>query len=257
MVVGVDVAQVVDEACAHQEHLVGGEKGDDSEGCDVSDVAVADLLFDLMHNLRPEDNIPCRKPVEQSLGVDGVEEEGAEQLVVAGGQDSHELSERPGPRGIDDVMDLEHDTEVLVDNTIVLFDVVHLSMEVEGKNISVLSSELGWNKRKLGGDLLIGIKTDDHTEAGAEGDVVVWSIDMSRVEDLIRSILDGMRGGHVHLVHPIQNLNLPVGSEVVLVQVRDGRAVGNPVECILGGLLQALLRGSIGLGSLVPPVGRG
>ena len=82
--------------------------------------------------------------------------------------------------------------------------------------------------------------------------------------------------------------NLPVGSKVVLVQVRDGRAlrkrkvnasetilvrhIGNPVECILGGLLQALLRGSIGLGSLaflqqdekranghhlVPPVGRG
>mmetsp|Transcript_14092 Transcript_14092/g.32501 ORF Transcript_14092/g.32501 Transcript_14092/m.32501 type:complete len:209 (-) Transcript_14092:776-1402(-) len=207
-----------------------------------------------MDHLCPEDNVPCRKPVEEALGVDGVEEQGAEELVITGGEDSHELSERPGPGWVNAVVDLQHDAEVLVDDAVVLLDVVNLSVEVEGEHISVLSSELSWNKRELGGDLLVGIQANDHAEARAEGDVVVRPVEMSSVEHLIRSVLDGVRSGNIDLVHPIQHLNLRVGSKMVLVQVGNGGAIGNPVKGVLRRLLQALLSRGIRLGGLVPPV---
>ena len=184
VVVGGDVAGVMDKGGAEQEDLVIGEARDDGQDGEVGDVAVAKLLLELVHNLGPEDHIPCRKLVEGAVGVDSVEEEGAERAVVARRQIAQELTEGAGPLGVDDVVHLEHDAEVLVGLAVVLLDVVHLPVEVEGQHITVLSGDLGGHHGELGRDLFVGIQANNHPIARGKRYEVVGPVDVPRVKDL-------------------------------------------------------------------------
>mmetsp|Transcript_40591 Transcript_40591/g.83030 ORF Transcript_40591/g.83030 Transcript_40591/m.83030 type:complete len:326 (+) Transcript_40591:293-1270(+) len=185
VVVGVDVPHVVHKRRPHEEDAVVDQGAKEPEDDEVADVGVADVLLREVHYLGPEDDVPRGKLVEQPRGVDRVQEQGAEGLVVARGEGAKELAEGQGPRRVHHVVHLQHYPEVLVVNALHLLDVVDFAVEIKGKHITLLRRTLGGDHGELGGDGLVVVEADDHAEARGKRDEVVRAVQVLRVEHLV------------------------------------------------------------------------
>jgi len=147
----------VDKRGANQEDAVVDGGAERSEERNVGNVVVAKVGLENIDNLCPENNIPCAELCPCGLGVDGEQEERAEGLVVVGGEVAEEQAKGQGPLGVDAVVNLEDDAEVLVDLALVLADEVGLPVKVKGKDIALLGGMLHRNHVEDGGNLLVGV----------------------------------------------------------------------------------------------------
>ena len=132
----------------------------------------------------------------------------------------------------------------------------HLAVEIEGQYVAVLGRQLRRHHRELGCDFLVGIQTDDHTVARCKGHKVIGPVNVPRIEDLVRSVLDRVGRGDVHLVHPVQDIHNVVFAKDILVHIHDGIALRDASKRLLLRLIQDPLRRCVRRRCKIPPVRR-
>merc|ERR1712070_110686 len=139
-----------------------------------------------MHCCRDDQHQVCEEPAPQSLGLDGGEEQQAEQLVVGGRRDAQELAVLPEALRVHHEVDLQGDTEALVLSAVgIVSNAMHLTVEVNAKDFAIGEGDSVRDHRANSLDLLVlvyGNKAAVHMDEGVNSH---WAVDMVHVENLV------------------------------------------------------------------------
>mmetsp|Transcript_32048 Transcript_32048/g.76470 ORF Transcript_32048/g.76470 Transcript_32048/m.76470 type:complete len:234 (+) Transcript_32048:829-1530(+) len=152
------------------------------------------------------DHLHAHEPLKQVLWLDGEQEETAKRDVVAGGQLRKQPAQGKEHPGINTVVQLEHNSELvtLLQHLLLPLDVVHLAMKVESQDVPQhgILGDAGLGEDGGGGQ--VPVHPHNASVHRGEGQEAVGPVEVLLIKDLVGVVLIILPAGatDVDLIHP-------------------------------------------------------